>query len=73
MEPLKMTLMTTLGKLGDYWEVPFFGSFRGSGVEQEKRECAASGGLPPEFCRLSSDAAVRAGSAIATEHRIGAG
>ena len=26
-----MTPITTLGKLGDYWEVPFFGSFRGSG------------------------------------------
>ena len=26
--------ITTLGKLGDYLGVPFFGSFRGSGVVQ---------------------------------------
>ena len=25
MEPPKMTPITTLGKLGDYWEVPFLG------------------------------------------------
>ena len=31
MEPPKITLITTLGKLADYLEVPFFGSFRGSG------------------------------------------
>ena len=30
MEPPKMTPITTLRKLGDYWEVHFFGSFRGS-------------------------------------------
>ena len=32
MEPPKYEPITTLGKLGDYWEVPFFGSFRGSGL-----------------------------------------
>ena len=31
MEPPKATPITTAGKLGDYREVPFFGSFRGSG------------------------------------------
>ena len=31
IEPPKMTPITTLRKLGDYGEVPFFGSFRGSG------------------------------------------
>ena len=31
MEPPKMTLITTLGKLGDYWEVPFVGSSGGLG------------------------------------------
>ena len=29
MEPPKMSPITTLGKLGDYWEVPFSGSLRG--------------------------------------------
>ena len=43
MEPPKMTPFTTLGKLGDCWEVPFFGSFRGSGTiahirDSEKEE-----------------------------------
>ena len=32
METPKMTLITTLGKLGHHWEVPFFGSFKGSGI-----------------------------------------
>ena len=32
MEPPKITPITTLGKLGEYWEVRFFGSFRGSGL-----------------------------------------
>ena len=27
-EPAKMNLITTLGKLGEYWEVPFVGSSR---------------------------------------------
>ena len=30
----KMTPITTLRKLEDFWEVPFFGFFRGSGILQ---------------------------------------
>ena len=33
MDPPKMIPITTLGKLGDYREVPCLGSFRGSGLE----------------------------------------
>ena len=32
IEPPKMTPITTLRKLGDYGEVPFFGSYRGLGT-----------------------------------------
>ena len=31
MEPPQNDPITELGKLGDYWEAPFFGSSRGSG------------------------------------------
>ena len=33
MEPPQYEPIATLGKQGFFWEVPFFGSFRGSGFE----------------------------------------
>ena len=45
MEPSKMTSITTIGKLGDYWVDPFFGSL---GVQGMQGLCGAS--HPTEGC-----------------------